>query len=340
MSQRISKPMVKAKSLLGVSSMLLKDNIEPYKFYKHFGLTPEIEDRELELIPLKLFVEILEHLKKLTTYNHPSINLSRIQHASETELYFNLIRNAPNIYIASQIAQQFRAAWAETNFWDFSIDEKYTLVQRKSFSFIDINDREFCLYGIANVYQLMTSIIGDEHKLKRISLVQPRESYELSLESYFECPISFNQDFDGFILNTKDVYRKNVKFDAVRYKKLLNELSLHPVIFPKNLEFSTLVKSLIAKTLSTGNYSIKTIAEIMGVHERTIQNRLSKEGLNFSMLVEEVQMNSAKRLLAQRGIPLTQISLMLGYSELSAFSRAFKNKNKYSPREWRNKIVQ
>jgi AraC-like DNA-binding protein len=48
-------------------------------------------------------------------------------------------------------------------------------------------------------------------------------------------------------------------------------------------------------------------------------------------------MNGAKRLLIQRDIPLTQISLMLGYSEASAFSRAFKAIYKCSPRAWQKK---
>lgn len=328
--------MVKAKSLRGLSNLLLDENINPDYFYTKYGLMLSIEQEETKLVPLKLFVEILDDLKENTKYTHPCIKLARMQHKNSTELYFNLIRNAPNIHVASQIAEQYRHAYSETNFWEWSIDIMFTVVQRLSFVFADIDDRAFCLYGITNVYLLLTAIGGEQLHIKRISLIQPKDSSNNTLESYFDCPIIYGQDFDGFVLSSIDLYRINPKFNSKRYQSLLHQLSKHEDIFPKNQQFSTRVRNLITQTIGTGNYDIKTIAKIMGLHERTIQNRLAKEGLNYSNVFAELRMSLAKRLLIQERIPLTQIALMLGYGELSTFSRAFKKANHCSPRIWRN----
>jgi AraC-like DNA-binding protein len=73
----------------------------------------------------------------------------------------------------------------------------------------------------------------------------------------------------------------------------------------------------------------------VGLSESAVKKRLKKEGLSFTDVVVDVRMNVAKRLLVQPDISLTQISAMLGYSEASAFSRAFFTLTKLSPRDWR-----
>ena len=248
-----------------------------------------------------------------------------------------MIKNAPNIDVALQIGKRFRYVYGEATFWHWSIENEYAFIQRQSFTPLDINDREYCFYSLAIVFLLMKSMLGSQIRFKRISLIQPQDKNTIELESFFECSISFAQDFDGFILDINDLYKPNSNFDPKRYEELLRELSTHAIVFPQNLQFSTLVKSLILQMLSTGKYTLNVIANIMNMHPRKLQNRLSKEGVSYTDILLEVRMNGAKRLLIQKDIPLTQISLMLGYSETSAFSRAFKTIYKCSPRAWRNK---
>jgi AraC-like DNA-binding protein len=329
--------MVKAQLLSGISQLLCQSDIDPENFYDLFGLNPSIENEPSQLIPFKMFVEILETLRQQTSFNHPSVNLAKIQLQRAPEPYFDLVKSAPNIDVALQVAKRFRYIYGEITFWHWTIESEYVLIQRQSFTPLDIRDSEFCFYSLAIVCLLAKSIVGRQLRFKRISLIQPEDENKIELETFFGCPISFSQDFDGFILDINDLFKPNNNFDPKRYEKLLKELSVHPIVFPENQQFSTLVKSLILQMLSTGKYTLNVIANIMNIHPRTIQNRLLKEGFSYAELLNEVRMNGAKRLLIQKEIPLTQISLMLGYSEASAFSRAFKTAYKCSPRTWRNK---
>ncbi|MCW3117186.1 MAG: AraC family transcriptional regulator, partial [Chitinophagaceae bacterium] len=68
---------------------------------------------------------------------------------------------------------------------------------------------------------------------------------------------------------------------------------------------------------------------------RTIQRRLKKENTTFQKLAEEVMTYFAKEALQKGDFATKEIAYMLGYNELSAFSRAFKRWTGQSPYAYR-----
>jgi AraC-like DNA-binding protein len=331
--------MVKGNVLEGIGEILTASGFIADDFYQQFQLQATIESETESLITFEKFVAMLDKLASLTSMRHPILKMAKIQAQRGKNFYFDLILSAPNIEVALQIAKRFRYAYSEVTYWDWLSEEDYVFIQRRSFVPSGSNDREHCLYTLAVVFLLLKGIIGEHSNFKRISLVQPKEEKSNELNKFFDCPISYSQDFDGFILDVDDLYKPNKHFQPKRYESLLRILSSHPIVFPENQKLSTLIKSLILQTLSTGLCTINVIADITKMHPRAIQKALAKENLTFKSLVNEVRMNIAKRLLVQKNVPLTQISLMLGYSEASAFSRAFQTKENCCPRVWRNKNI-
>ena len=62
---------------------------------------------------------------------------------------------------------------------------------------------------------------------------------------------------------------------------------------------------------------------------------LKKEGSSYTRLLDQVREDMARRMLKHSNMQLTQISLLLGYSELSAFSRAFRRWTSLAPQDYR-----
>jgi AraC-like DNA-binding protein len=63
--------------------------------------------------------------------------------------------------------------------------------------------------------------------------------------------------------------------------------------------------------------------------------RLGEEGVAFSEILDETRAALAKRYLAERDLPVSEIAWLLGYSELSSFTHAFKRWTKMTPRQFR-----
>ena len=71
------------------------------------------------------------------------------------------------------------------------------------------------------------------------------------------------------------------------------------------------------------------------MHHRTLSRHLAREGVTFQQIADEVRFAIARDLLANTDIALDQISVMLRYSEPSAFTRAFRRWSGQPPSAWR-----
>jgi AraC-like DNA-binding protein len=68
---------------------------------------------------------------------------------------------------------------------------------------------------------------------------------------------------------------------------------------------------------------------------RTLQRRLAVEGVSFKELVDLARRDVSERLLADRSLSVAEVGYLLGFSEPSAFHRAFKRWRGVTPLEYR-----
>jgi len=84
---------------------------------------------------------------------------------------------------------------------------------------------------------------------------------------------------------------------------------------------------------------ISDIAAKLGMSARTLQRRLGDQGVSFQDLVDESQRRLSERLLRQTTYSMLDIAFMTGFSEQSAFTRAFKRWAGQTPRSYRLQVT-
>ena len=94
------------------------------------------------------------------------------------------------------------------------------------------------------------------------------------------------------------------------------------------------VEDMIRRLLPTGDCTLPRIAETLATTPRTLQARLEAEHSSFREILEQVRREIATFHLRRGDMQLTQLAMVLGYSELSAFSRSFRAWYGMSPRQW------
>jgi AraC-like DNA-binding protein len=94
-------------------------------------------------------------------------------------------------------------------------------------------------------------------------------------------------------------------------------------------------RTVIIDQLPSGSLGIISVADSLHLTPRTLRRRLAAEDKSFKQLVSEVRQDLATQYILDRTLTLTEISFMLGFSEASAFSRAFRNWTGRSPGEMR-----
>jgi len=84
-----------------------------------------------------------------------------------------------------------------------------------------------------------------------------------------------------------------------------------------------------------GEPNLDDVATKIGLSTWTLQRNLRKEGISFTSLVDNLRCEMATRYMQQNQLSISDMALLLGYSEVSAFSRAFRRWFNISPRQWR-----
>jgi len=150
----------------------------------------------------------------------------------------------------------------------------------------------------------------------------PKSDERLYKAIFGKLPI-FGSDVNGMVFNEGDLsLRTNIDNDFMNHKvdDYLSGLICQPD--------STLTEKLaLAITDSYGKQEmpeLQKLCEFFSLSSRTLQHRLNLEGTSYRQILSDVQASIALNLLSQQHLEVSAVSDLLGFSEVSAFSRAFK----------------
>lgn len=97
----------------------------------------------------------------------------------------------------------------------------------------------------------------------------------------------------------------------------------------------TRIANEVASNLAHGACTLPHISAKLGMSQRAVQRLLEREGTSFRKLSEEIRRSAADRYLRGTDLPMKEIAYLIGFSELSTFSRAVKSWFGMSPRKYR-----
>jgi AraC-like DNA-binding protein len=145
--------------------------------------------------------------------------------------------------------------------------------------------------------------------------------------------VEFNSEFNGIVCVSSDLDRPNPTADPAmaRYARQFVETLPNTAVRSVVLE----VRKAIFLLLPLGQASIESVAGEMGANVRTLQRRLEAEGAAFSDLVDGVRRDLVVRHLMNDSYSLSQVAQMLGYAQLSSFTRWFAARFGMPPVRWR-----
>ena len=196
-------------------------------------------------------------------------------------------------------------------------------------------DAELSLGMFLNI---MRECLGKDWQPKEVYFEHPKPENSSEHEKAFNAPVFFYQNVNAIVFDAEILERRMPNSD-LRLMSIMRTCleSLHTNRpFTQNL--TDRIRSIIRIKLADGYPSLELVAEKMYMSTSAIQRNLAWEGLSYTDLVEETRRNLAEMYFKQRNLSLSEIAYLLGYSELSAFSRAFRRWTGCSPREFRAKL--
>lgn len=157
-------------------------------------------------------------------------------------------------------------------------------------------------------------------------------------EKLLHCHCEFNAPANQIVVDIANLSLES-QFRDPRLKKILEE---HAQQVLQNLasgdELLSRIRQFVLNELPNGVPALKAVCDLVGQNERTFQRTLAKMGLSFQDLVDELRMNLALEYI-RNDYNFLDIAMMLGYSEQSAFHRAFKRWTGMPPSRYKKTVV-
>lgn len=170
-----------------------------------------------------------------------------------------------------------------------------------------------------------------------VSFKHPGPKVTAHHEAYFRCPVHFSAERDSLLLSRESLAVSNVLGDEGITQFLISHLDKELSEIKDEPTLGQLTKDAIARALSEGPPKMEDIAQGLGFSARSFHRRLADHGLTFQMLAEETRRELAKGLLRDEQYTLADIAFLTGFSEQSAFTRAFKRWVGDTPAKYRKR---
>lgn len=306
--------------------------IDPQPLLQDCDIDYQMLIRQEGYIAFIKLVKLLELTSKRAHCPHFGLLLSRKQSTSFLRIMGLLTEKSPNVGAALQaIVHHFN-----TN----SQGESIELIEGEQVAMITYRVLAHCPaaaqtvdFNIGTGCFVLRLLSGWNVNPRVIYLSHPKFTIDEVYNRLLGAPVIFNHNLNSLVFD-RQLLDQPLCGHNQRIKQLLNN-SLESSIGDLEHSIVSEVRKLIAKLLPVGYCSLEEVARQLMMSPRKLQYLLADEDFTFKEMVNQVRIGIAQQHLSQSNTPLSQLSEILGYSDQSAFGRAFKRWFGVSPKGWK-----
>ena len=189
--------------------------------------------------------------------------------------------------------------------------------------------------GIAGFVQLGRALCGRCMPVIEVDFVNPPPSDIRPYIQYFGCNVRFSQPITRLVLPIDILALPLRQRDPTLLRLMEAQADAAMAQLPRQGDLVDMTCQAIARLAPQGMPELQQVARELRMSPRIYYRRLTQQGLNFRVLRETALRQIAERHLRDDRLSLAHVSGLLGYSEQSAFSRAFKRWTGQTPLQWR-----
>ena len=188
--------------------------------------------------------------------------------------------------------------------------------------------------AMAIAVNMMRELCGDGFVLREVTFAFRAPPDTSAFRAHFLAPLRFDAVRTALAFDAALLQRPIVGADAILREVLMSQVWKIARVESGDVARDR-IKRVVRTLLVTGRFSLPEVARAFGMNRRTLSRRLQTGGATFRDLVAEARYEAACGLLRNTVVPLEDIALQLGYSDVTAFTRAFRRWAGTSPVAWR-----
>ena len=327
--------MMSSAAATGLIAAIAARGGDPDRLLRSVGLDPAAVADRHAFIPSAAFTLALEEAARVTGDDCFGLHFGERYHPKDIGPLVYVMLNSPTMAVAFENVARYLRVFNEAATVSFTRRESYALLRHRLTGVPMHGCRQHEEYALTVGLATIRMMAGSEWRPVEVRFEHEPPGLTHEHTRVFGAPVLFRCDGNVMVIEREFCDRPVPTADRRLYPILEDYLERQLERTPSEAPLVVAVGRAIEQAMSNGEPQLAHVARMLGVSGRTLQRRLNESGVEYKALVADIRRRLALRYLADPKHTLSEVAYLLGYSEISAFSRAFKRWTGVAPSEHR-----
>jgi AraC-like DNA-binding protein len=334
----MARPMISVAAATGLLEAIAARGGDPDQILRKFEIDRSAFSEPEGFIPSSIFAGILEAAAQATADDCFGLHLGENYNPRNIGPLVYVVLNSPTLRAGIENFERYLQVYNEAAKWFFTSEGNRGYI-RYLLTDLGINSlRHSNEHGMTIAFNMLRMMVGSHWAPKEVQFVHEAPEQTSEHLRIFRAPVSFGCKTNAIVIDRQFVEREVPAADQRLYQILKRYLDQVLSEMPREDSLLASVHRATAETMRDGDLKLARVAKQMAMSARTLQRQLKERGVDFKQLTDETRRRFAVNYLKERKHTLTEVAFLLGYSEVSAFNRAFKRWTGSTPLEYRRSI--
>jgi AraC-like DNA-binding protein len=328
-------PTISVKAVGKIVDAAAAYGVRARELYRAVHLDPSLLDDADNRIPYSQIVELYERAARLTGDDAFGLHLSERTSAKVFDLLGYVLLNSPTLGEAIGRIVRYHSIWTDGAGYDLEVKDNHA---RLGYHYVNLDaelSRHDCEMTLAITLRFARLATGVDWTPLEVNFRHATPADTSEHGRIFRCPVHFTRPANEIIFDPSLLNLPIVGADAALCAVLDRHAEELLTKVPRRGGFADEVRALLFEALNGGDASLEAVSQHLGTSPRTLQRKLKEEGTTHQDLLDEIRRDLSKRYLVEPQMAICEVAYLLGFSEPSAFHRAFRRWTGITPREYR-----
>lgn len=301
------------------------------RFLQRNGIEFELVSSERGFLPFQAVSNFLEDIAASHGIPDFGFRLGRNQRPLQYGIISQVPIISPTIGDAFRNFIRYQKLYSQSSHWELVVDDDCAMMRRHDVAKSARASPQLIILSLTMLVSAVRAILGRDWQPAGVYFGFDSFSYIEAMRSHFGCPVFCGSPHNEVALELEDLERPIVTSNPALLKILTNHFDQLLQAVPASSDITSQVFHQIRSNLGDHRCNLDWTAKALRMHPRTLQRLLIEEGTSFRELLQKARIELADYMLRLTRTPISEISALLGYSNVSAFSRAFEKIRGHSP---------
>ncbi|GAB2887431.1 AraC family transcriptional regulator ligand-binding domain-containing protein [Microbulbifer echini] len=324
---------IRSGTLAGFNTLVPQLGGSPARLLAAVGLPVDCVRRPDILIPLATLVDLLNLCVCELNCSDFGLRLAEMQGLRMLGVLGKLLLGEENLDAALGASHRYMVLHNQADHWRLAEGNGCLIARRVSHSDGAKGSEQYSELALGAACRLFRELAGEDIRPRQVHLRHSPLSPPQRYHEYFEAEVLFAQEYDCLVFEV-ELLQRPLKAPSESLVQYFEEFT-RALLLEHRGDVAGQVHTLILQTLGAQQHSLAQVAQLVDTPVRTLQRHLRAAGTSFKQLLLEARMETARWHLRASNIGIGLLSASLGYTDTSAFSKAFRTVHGRSPLQWR-----